>query len=108
MIAPSHATARVHLATGPYMRDAQQIPGAVAAVYSHPLTDDQRREYETLKRGIAAKLRELGRADAAARFDRDIGAAALPSLPPAYQIALLRLGELGPPAGVFIAPMRPR
>jgi len=103
---PELATARVHVATGAFMRDALHIPGAEAAVYSDVLSVEQRQEYDALKEAVARALRQLGRADAAERFDRDISAAAVPGLPPVHSMALLRMGELGPQAGVFIAPLK--
>jgi hypothetical protein len=106
VLAAERATAQVHLATGAWLNDAQHIPGAVAVVFSDRLTAEERHEYNGLKERIAAGLRKLGHADAAARFDHDVGAALIPGLPTIYYLGLLRMGDLGPPAGVFIAPIR--
>jgi hypothetical protein len=101
---PAEATAEVHLAVGSNLAQWRANPAAVE-VATAGLSDAEQARYDDLKAEIVETMEQQGVGDLAPRIDDGMMAVAIdPRLSPELQEMMERLGAIGQPAAVFVAP----
>jgi hypothetical protein len=104
-----NVTSLVVLAGGDWIIDVSVIRGASPVAYSDPRDTSARQEFEADRAALSAALKQLGRADLAAKLGERLSEAALvKGLHPVFRMALSRMVDIGVPAAVFVAPLPPR
>jgi hypothetical protein len=102
---PSRATARVVLATGASVDRWRTSHEAVEVAYVDPRTPEERAEYDALRAKVVADLRAAGLDELVAQLDANRFMLSLhPSVSADTRLRLARLGQLGVPTAVFVAP----
>lgn len=97
------ATCVVILAGGGWIVDANVVHGASPVAYFDPRDRSALREFEADREALSAELKQLGRADLAAKLGTRLSEAALvKDLPPVFRMAIARMVDIGVPAAVFL------
>jgi hypothetical protein len=103
------ATSLIMLASGDWILDVSVVRGASPVAYSDPRTPSARAEFEGHRATLSAALKQLGRADIAAKLGERLAEAALvKGLHPFLRLAIGRMVDIGVPAAVFVFPLPPR
>lgn len=103
VLEPSDADAVVLVATGSFIEDWEQRPGATEVAAFDPRTAGERREFGRRRSEVRRRLRQVGRADLTTLVDTNLAALIIdPTSPPFAQQAASRLLELGEPIAVFL------
>jgi hypothetical protein len=104
-----NVTTLVILTGGDWIRDASVVGKATPVAYSDPRDVSTREEFEADRAALSAALKQLGRADLAAKLGERLSEAALvKGLHPNLRMTLSRMVDIGVPAAVFVSPLPPR
>jgi hypothetical protein len=102
---PSEVDGEIKLAVGIYVDRWRDVPDARELAFSDPRSDDQRAEYERLRRDVAAGLEDEGLGDLVPLLDGNLFGASLdPRLTDDLREGIERMLDLGSPGAVFLVP----
>ena len=102
---PAQATRLLHLAIGLDVDTWSDRPDARRVAYLDPRTPSERVEYRRLRLQVINDLRAAGLADLVPQVDRSLTHLATdPRLPESTYAKTVRMGRLGLPMAVFVAP----
>ena len=105
VMGPGETTHVVHLAIGPDIERWSARPDARRVAYLEPRSPQQRAEYRRLRLEVIDELRAAGLAGLVPRIDHALThLAADPRLPESIYVKVVRMGRLGLPMAVFVAP----
>ena len=102
---PQDATVEIHFASGRHVPAFAGRPDVVRVAAADVRTDEERAEFERLRREVFAELTAQGLDDIADELDDNLFAASIdPRLASGTRRRVARLEELGEPMAVFFAP----
>lgn len=103
--APEQVDLEIKLAVGVFVERWRAVPAAREVGFSDPRTDEQRDEYDGLRRTVADDLRAAGLDDLVPLLDGNLFGASLDErLPDDAREGIERMLELGSPGAVFLMP----
>ena len=99
------ATAKIVVASGGWIEQWHDVPGAVLVTLDDPRSDQERAAFAEARAGAIEELRTLGRSDLLDRLDLDLfGVALNAGLPREVTMFTGQMIDIGVPTAVFVLP----